>query len=345
MTDNSEPSHQVFEVTGFKQKIVVYPPHNTDGRSSRRFLFGPVPSRRLGLSLGIDLVPAKTCTLDCLYCEVGRTTTQTVDRFRRDIVSEVVAELHDFLADKDARLDYITLAGSGEPTLNEDIGPLISTIKALTDVPVAVLTNGTLLFRSEVRKDLIQADVVIPSLDTINPLSFRRINQPHPDLDLDQIVDGLFAFREEYRGRLCLEVLLVKGINDRPGELHALRSVIDRLKPDQVQLNTVFRPPAYPGAKALTSEELAAAARILGPLAETTTSFCRERHSTGRPHLWAQIMALLTRRPCAGREMAESLGASWEQVQGTLANLARHGLIQVEIHDGQEFYRRTPIRS
>ncbi len=174
-----------------------------------KYVYGPVPSRRLGFSLGVDVVPYKTCTLDCIYCQLGRTTQKTIERklyTQKDSVCEEVQEA----LNKKQRIDYITFSGSGEPTLNSDIGALIREVKKITTVPVVVLTNGTLLFREDVQKDLAEADVVMPSLDAASNVMFRKINRPHDVLNLDSIIRGLKRFRKMYKGRIWLEVMLIK---------------------------------------------------------------------------------------------------------------------------------------
>jgi wyosine [tRNA(Phe)-imidazoG37] synthetase (radical SAM superfamily) len=209
-------------------------------------IFGPVPSRRLGISLGVDIIPYKTCSLDCLYCECGRTTSLTCERQSffppRLVLEELQAALPGI-----PHLDHITFSGSGEPTLNSDLGWLIAEIKKISAVPLAVLTNGTLLFREDVRRDLLRADVVLPSLDAATAGGFARINQPCAGLEVERIIAGMENFRREYPGKIWLEIFIVKGVNDREEEIAALGQALRRIAPDKVQLNTLDRPPAYLG--------------------------------------------------------------------------------------------------
>jgi wyosine [tRNA(Phe)-imidazoG37] synthetase (radical SAM superfamily) len=214
-----------------------------------RHIFGPVPSRRLGISLGLDIIPYKTCSLDCLYCECGHTTLRTCQRGRFFEPESILAELREALA-AIPHLDFISFSGSGEPTLNSDLGFLISEIKKITSFRVAVLTNGTLLHLPEVRRDLLAADVVLPSLDAATLAGFRRINQPCEGLRIDRIIDGLVSFRREYKGQIWLEVFFLEGINTADAEIEALHAAIKRIAPERVQLNTLDRPPAYPGVQA-----------------------------------------------------------------------------------------------
>ncbi|MCX6557418.1 MAG: radical SAM protein [Candidatus Aminicenantes bacterium] len=219
---------------------------NIDRDSKPRFVFGPVPSRRLGISLGLDVIPFKTCSLDCLYCECGPTTRLTIERQSFFPKKQLLAELRSTLPHI-PHLDFITFSGSGEPTLNADLGWFIGEIKKLSRVPLAVLTNGTMMHLETVRRDVQMADVILPSLDAATPAAFVGINQPHAGLDLERIIAGLAALREEFKGKIWLEVFIVKGINDREKEIAALGAAIRRIRPDKVQLNTLDRPPAYPG--------------------------------------------------------------------------------------------------
>jgi wyosine [tRNA(Phe)-imidazoG37] synthetase (radical SAM superfamily) len=232
----------------------------TNKNQKNRHIFGPVPSRRLGISLGVDIIPYKTCSLDCLYCECGHTTRLTSERqsfFPPRLLLEELAGMLSAIP----HLDFITFSGSGEPTLNSDLGWFIREIKKISTVPLAVLTNGTLLFRADVRRDLLAADVVLPSLDAALAGSFARINQPCPDLNLESIITGLESFRREYTGKIWLEVFILAGVNDGDADIEALRLALQRVKPDKVQLNTLDRPPAYPG---VASADFAHLERIRG---------------------------------------------------------------------------------
>ena len=208
-----------------------------------KYIFGPVPSRRLGRSLGVDLVPYKTCTFDCIYCDLGRTTRKTISRQSYVSPEEIQGELELYLSVLDKKPDFITLSGSGEPTLNTNIGEIIRRIKDITSIPVAILTNSSLLSLDEVRRDLSEADVVLPSLDAITPALFEYINRPHPSLRIEEIISGLIQFRKQYRGQIWLEILFCRGVNDGKEEIEKLKGVIERIQPDRVQLNTPVRPP------------------------------------------------------------------------------------------------------
>ncbi|MEA3409682.1 MAG: radical SAM protein, partial [Candidatus Eisenbacteria bacterium] len=236
-----------------------------------KHVFGPVPSRRLGFSLGVDPVVPKTCTLDCIYCELGPTTNTTVERKPYVSIDGILEELGARLAEH-PQLDFITVSGSGEPTLNSDIGRLIDGIKAMTDVPVAVLTNGTLLTDPDVRAALARADVVAPSLDAVSKGAFERVNRPHESLDPAAIADALVAFAREYHGKIWLEVLFVEGLNDDSGEIERIAGIIDAVRPEKVHVNTVVRPPAERNAHPLSQERLQEIADRFGPTAVVIAS-------------------------------------------------------------------------
>jgi len=221
-----------------------------------KYLFGPVPSRRLGISLGVDLVPLKTCTLNCIYCECGRTTNLTLERKEYVPFTTVKEELTFYFANN-PKPDYITFSGSGEPTLNSRIGDVLRFIENQSpDISVALLTNGTLFSEKQVREDVKDASVVIPSLDAATEKIFKKINRPSPHLQVDTIIDGLVRFRKEYSGQIWLEIFIVSGMNDTEHELTALKQAIEKIEPDQVQLNTLDRPGPVSTLRAATRQEL-----------------------------------------------------------------------------------------
>ena len=304
---------------------------------SMSHLFGPVPSRRLGLSLGVDLVPPKTCTFDCVYCEVGRTTHLTRTR-QSHRVAEIIRELKDYLNNPPGPLDYITMAGSGEPTLNLGLGEIIAAVRSLTSTPVALLTNGSLFYLPEVRADVAGADVIMPTLDASREETFQRINRPHPGLSLDRVVSGLKALRREFSGQIWLEIVLLKGINDEPAELAAIKGLIRKLSPDKVQLNTAVRPTADKCAQALTQDEMEAVADFLGGRAEVVAA--GRRSSPERPAVKDRdLIDMLARRPMTAIDLAQALGFPLAQVRERLGRLAKSGLICRDVHQDQDFYR------
>ena len=210
---------------------------------SYRYLYGPVPSRRLGRSLGIDLVPHKICTYNCIYCQIGETTDKTLVRKEYAPVREILEEVRSFLKEEPSALDHLSLSGSGEPTLHSKIRLVIEGMKTITSVPVAVITNGSLLFEEEVRRDLLHADVVLPSLDAGSQEVFDRVNRPLSELSIEKVIEGLVDFRKVYKGQIWLEILFCKGVNDGEEELLKMRKAVDRIQADRIHLNSVVRPP------------------------------------------------------------------------------------------------------
>lgn len=207
-----------------------------------KYLFGPVPSRRLGMSLGLDLVPKKVCSLNCIYCEVGLTTNLTTERREYIAIAKLTTELEHYFS-CNPKPDYITFSGAGEPTLNSRIGDVIDFIKRKQpDIPIAVLTNGTLLSDPKVREELLATDVVLPSLDAATEETFQRINHPASNITLDKYIIGLIEFRKSFTGKIWLEVFIAPGYNDNKNDLIALKNAILKIKPDRIQLNTLDRP-------------------------------------------------------------------------------------------------------
>ncbi|HUT64454.1 MAG TPA: radical SAM protein [Anaerolineae bacterium] len=301
-----------------------------------RYIFGPVPSRRLGLSLGLDVIPLKTCTLNCIYCEVGRTTRQTLTRDEYVSSEDVLNELKEFLQ-RDIKIDWITFSGSGEPTLNSSIGEMIENIKSMTNIPVCVITNGTLLWDQQVRLDILKADAVIPSLDSACEHTFQILCRPHPDLHINNIIEGLVRFRKEYQGKIWLEILFVKGVNDSREELEALRDAIQRIKPDAIHLNTVVRPPAEFTANPLSREELEKILDFFGEKAEIIASF--KSISTKSPHIGIDdIREYLKRRPGSVDDISSAFGVEKHEVEKILEHLNKSGEITLREFFGKRFW-------
>lgn len=302
-------------------------------------IFGPVPSRRLGISLGVDIIPYKVCTLDCIYCECGKTTDLSLERRHFIDPAAVLDELRTSLA-AIPHLDYITFSGSGEPTLNADIGLLIREIKKMTAFPVAVLTNGTLLYREEVRRELSAADLVLPSLDAVGAAALQRINQPHSGLDFALVLDGLERFRREYSGRLWLEVFLVKGGNDDQQELAALHQAIRRIAPDRVQLNTLDRPPAYPGVESADMAALEAIRRQWSDLPVEITKRVQRREEilSFSLNLENSILNTIRRRPLTREDLQALTGLNQTEIRQYLDVLEKEKKVRPRIVGDKIFY-------
>jgi wyosine [tRNA(Phe)-imidazoG37] synthetase (radical SAM superfamily) len=209
-----------------------------------KYIYGPVQSRRLGFSLGVSLTPHKTCQFDCVYCQLGATTARTNERLSYIPAADILAELRAWLDVNQGlikSLSFITLSGAGEPTLHKDIALLIAKIKEMASVPVAAITNSCLLIDAVVRKDLLQADLIVPSLDAASAEVFAKVDRPLPGVRIEDIIEGLVNLRKEYRGQIWLEVMLVKGLNDDIRHIRKLKEAIERINPDKVQLNSPVR--------------------------------------------------------------------------------------------------------
>jgi wyosine [tRNA(Phe)-imidazoG37] synthetase (radical SAM superfamily) len=305
----------------------------------RTCVYGPVPSRRLGFSLGVDILPFKTCTLDCVYCQLGSSSRTTVRRKAFFDPKEVLAHVQGAIA-SGARIDHITFSGSGEPTLNRSIGGIIRGIKKMTDIPVAVLTNATLLSRTDVREALRAADVVVPSLDAATPGMFRRVNRPHRSLSLSRTLKGLAEFRRRYKGKIWLEIMLVKGMNDSPAHVRKLKEAIAAIRPDRVQLNTVVRPPAVKSAGPLNAAEMEKIREAIGVGCEVTVDFPKTAQVSSHGGLEAAIPAMVRRRPVTAEDIAASLGRDRASVRKALESLESAKKISRASFKGKTFFSK-----
>ncbi len=300
-------------------------------------VYGPVPSRRLGYSLGVDLVPYKTRSFNCIYCQLGQTKTPTTRRRKFYPPSEVLEQVKKAL-DSGQRIDFITFSGSGEPTLNTSLGKLIRQLKKMTSIPVAVLTNSSLLARPSVRKALLAADVVVPSLDAALDSTFKKINRPVASARLERIIRGLEEFRRQFKGLIWLEVMLVKGVNDSPPDIKALKKAIARIQPDRVQLNTVVRPPAEDWALPLSREELERIREEVGETAEVVADFRERPQPPPAQDFETALLSLVARRPVTAKDIAATLSKNEQEVRRQLEELLKTKKIRLVRHKGRRFY-------
>lgn len=305
------------------------------------YTYGPVPSRRLGLSLGVDIVPPKICTLDCVYCQIGRTARTSIVRGDFVDIEAVLAEIKQRL-DAGLKADYITLGGSGEPTLNSRLGDLIDGIRRLTDIPVAVLTNGTLFYRADVRAECAKADVVAPSLDAGDEAVFEAVNRPNADITLEKLVSGLEQFRREFAGQLWLEVFLIAGVNTDADQIEKIKKLIERIRPDKVHLNTAVRPAAEPDVRAVPRETLDRIARQIGGGCEVigeAPSGLSDRHEARAE---AEVISVLKRRPCSVEDICAGLGMSRNEALKHITRLRERGIINSERRGGITYFHIRP---
>jgi len=309
-----------------------------------RHLYGPVPSRRLGRSLGVDLVPPKICTYDCVYCQVGKTTERTLQRKEYIPIGEVLEEVKNFLSKGGASIDHFSLSGSGEPTLHSQIGLVIKGIKGMSLIPVAVLTNGSLLYLEEVRDDLRQADIILPSLDAVSKEVFTRINRPHKGISVEKVVEGLVEFRQVYQGQIWLEILFCKGVNDGRNELRQMKRAVDRIQPDRIHINTVVRPPTEPWAAPLNLEEMEEIQAFLGEKASIISEFDRHPLSLSEINVKEEIFRILKRRPLSLVDLSQRMAIPKEELEATMQPMVEEGKIKTRRFGDSIYYEVSKSR-
>lgn len=316
------------------------PKHSSAGKwamtKTYHHLFGPVPSRRFGQSLGIDLTPYKTCSFDCVFCQLGHTDNKTLQRRAYVSIDAVLAELDAWLC-ANGQADYITLSGAGEPTLHSQFGELIKFIRKNSSIPAALLTNGTLLHLPEVRQAACEANVVKVSLSVWDQTSYEQVNRPHPQLRFDQLIEGQLAFRAQFKGQLWMEVFLIEGMNSNPDQVRKISALAETIAPDKIHLNTSIRPPSEDYATPLSEHALAALAPLFHPRAQIEAEF-----STGlNNHTQANqetILAMLQRRPCTAKQIADGFNMHLNTVSKYLGKLIRTHQIRAERRNTDVYY-------
>ncbi len=305
------------------------------------YLFGPVPSRRLGRSLGVDPVPLKTCTWNCVYCQLGRTSRLTVEREEYVPAGEILEEARKVVEEKGRdSMDWVTILGSGEPTLNSGLGRLVAGLKEVTSRPLAVITNGSLLFMPQVRADLLGADAVLPSLDAGDAALHKKIHRHHPRCSFERHLEGLKAFREEYGGKLWVEVMLMDGLNDTPEALESLARRLEEVRPDQVHLLVPDRPPSEEWVRPPGPEALERAKKILGGAAQVLSLYDPANFDlSGGRGLVEAILDVIQRHPMKEEEL---LGALERYAPGrareVLSDLQKTGRARLVTRLGERFW-------
>ncbi len=294
------------------------------------YLFGPVPSRRLGISLGVDLVPFKTCTLDCIYCECGETTLLSNERKEYVPATAVIKELEGYLQGL-PDLDYITFSGSGEPTLNSGIGDIADYIKtAYPQYKLCLLTNGTLFTEKEVRESVKQIDMIIPSLDAASEACFKAINRPYKNIHCGEVISGLIELRKDYRGTMMIEIFIVPGLNDNEDELRLIKNALADVNPDRVQIGTLDRPGTETWVEAADDVKLQEIANYLGQ-AELIGEFMeRDKIASFNSSLFEQIVETISRRPCTVKDLIQVTGRHQAEIEKYIQNLLSKNIIEVD---------------
>ncbi len=304
-----------------------------------QYCFGPVQSRRLGVSLGVDLVPHKTCTLNCVYCECGRTTLLT-DEIKEYVPTKDVIQELDSILRQNPLLDVVTFSGSGEPTLHSGIGTIIDHIKSNYRYKIAVLTNGTLLWNKDVRRRLYNADIVVPSLDAATESTFKKLCRPHISLTLNTIIEGIAQFKKEYGGLLILEIFIVPGINDLLPELQALADAARFIQPHRVQLNYLDRPGTEQWVKKARVVDLTTYAKFFTPIPVDIPGTPLYRVLELSLPLKEMILATIERRPSTVEDLAYSLGKETHIVEKILDELTQQGIVKYYDEARGRFYRK-----
>lgn len=304
------------------------------------YIFGPVPSRRLGLSLGVDPLASKSCNLNCVYCELGRSFKLTNERKLFVETDFIITELKQFF-DKGGITDYVTISGSGEPTLAINLGELITEIKKITDKPVAVITNGCLLTDPQVRLELMNADVVMPSMDAFSQAAYTKVNRPHGSIKMDSVIDGLRKFASEYKGRIWLEIMVVSGMNDSDKDILEAKKVLDTIPQiEKIQINTVVRSRAEDYADPVKDLRLRQIANTLGPRAEVIGKFMGSSIHT-IDGIDDAMLEALKRRPMTAKEFEETMGLKRIEVEMALGKLVQGGFVEKDHFNGKDFFKYT----
>jgi len=323
---NSEPGSQKPAVAGERT-----------GEKAFLHVYGPVPSRRLGLSLGISPIPKKTCNYSCVYCQLGRTDHLTNTRQLFFPVQTIIHEFESFL-NKQVFFDVVTIVGEGEPTLYSELGALINAIKKLTDKPVAVITNGALLYDQAVCDSLMSADIVLPSLDAYDQTTFRKINRPHGSLIYNSVFRGLEEFSHRYQGQLWMEIMLLAGINDSLDQLTRFKNLLLQIKYERLYINTAVRPPAEPNIQAVSSDKIRQAVDLLGGIS-IDLLHSQGFHSEEPDHLTA-IKGIIQRHPMNQHEILGFLhNRSCPDGEQVLEDLKKDNQVKVINYKGYDTYR------
>ena len=312
-----------------------------------KYVFGPVPSRRLGQSLGIDPVPLKTCNWNCVYCQLGRSRPVVNERADYYPPGEIVAEVGEALArHATGQIDWVTFVGSGEPLLHAHLGWMLREVKAMTDIPVALITNGSLLYLPEVREEIAVADAVLPTLDAGSADVYRRIDRPHGEATFERLVDGLVAFSQEYDGKLWVETMLVSGMNDGEEALHDIAARLQEIAPDEVHINLPTRPPAEAWLEPPDDESVMRAIGIIEEVAPVRVAYPLVDSSvdlSAYDKPVDAVVGIIARHPLREEEVLQALDR-WapSEVKGALRELESGGRAQVVIRYGTRFWTAAP---
>lgn len=304
------------------------------------FIYGPVPSRRLGRSIGIDPLPSKTCNYQCIYCQLGKTTNFTNSRCNFFPKKDIMNEMELVLPKKEDKFDYVTFVGSGEPTLYKDLGNLIEKTREITKKPICVITNGSLISNQEVQNYLLLCDSVLPTLDAGDEKSFIGINRPHPTIKYSELVQGLIDFRSIYNGNLWIEVMIMKGINDTKQKLLKIKEKMDLIQPDRIDINVPIRPPTEDWVKKPDYNIFDLINEIFGD--HFNISFPEKgKFNVYSSDFETELYNIIERHPMREEQIIETFSSDFspKTVIKWLKSLESQRKIQKKIYDGQIFWK------
>ncbi|MCX8021418.1 MAG: radical SAM protein [Syntrophorhabdaceae bacterium] len=305
-----------------------------------KYTFGPVPSRRLGFSLGVDIIPKKYCTFDCVYCQVGKTTCNTIERKSFFDPNSIVQEIIERSKAK-RPIDFITFSGTGEPTLNSDIGWIIREVKRYVELPIALITNSSLLWNEKVRADIVEADVILPSFDAASEDIFCFINRPHGMISLDMLIEGIRLLRKDYRGKIWLEIMLIDGINDDEEELKKLKGIVKTFNPEKIQLNTVTRPPLDDSIIGVDSLRMDDIREFFGEGCEVIGDFDKDdlyAYDYESSNWQERILEMIGRRSLTIEDITKVSGLESKEVERCLKKMEREGKVKRRFLDDTIFF-------
>ena len=306
-----------------------------------KYIFGPAPSRRLGRSLGLNVVPSKICSLDCLYCEVGKTKAVTTKKAAYYKASKIVEEFKENFHLFEEICDVITVTGAGEPTLNSELNDILVGIKSVTNKPVAILTNTTTINDESVYNTLLKFDIVVPSLDAVDNENFNAIDKPDKKIDLDGIINSLIKFSHEFTGKIYLEILFCKNINDSSDHVLKYLDILPKMKLDKVQIGTIHRPPAYSNIEKVSDEFLLETTKLFlnhNIPAEMTSGFSVVFKESKSDNLRDLIPTLLKMRPCTIDDLSGVFGKSRENIQLVINELLENNIILKENYSNEDYF-------
>ena len=301
-----------------------------------KYIFGPVPSRRLGNILGLDIIPKKTCNFDCVYCELGNTVRFTEIRGHFDNADDIINETIGFIKSFRGNIDYIAFTGSGEPTLNKDIGYIASRLKERTKTPLALVTNSSMLRYPDVRADIMVFDVILPSIDAFDEDMFRKINKPSDNIKFNDIVEGLKIFSHEFKGMIYLEIMFVKGINDSNINILELRKILNDIRIDKIQINTVTRKPAYPGVMPINDDDKDRIKNLIGDLADVEGVFLSD--VSNEIVDIQKVIELISKRPLTFESISSELNIAMDDLLNIMNELQKRRIIMADKLNDEFYY-------